>query len=70
MVEYFEKTSGFNLIKGMTYKINAQVPRIDVSGNLFYTLRSIREWRYGVPNNRSQDMLFDQVILVPENDVT
>ena len=35
--EWLQKTSGFNLIKGMTYRINARNPQLDMNGNLYFT---------------------------------
>lgn len=68
--EHFEKTSGFNLIKGVTYKINAQVPRVDVNMNVFFTMRTYREWSYGLVNDKYDSLLFDQLVLTQEHDVT
>lgn len=61
MSEYFQKTSGFNLINGMTYRISAEVPRVDTSGkNVFFTVKSVREWVYGSPNNQTLDYLIEE----------
>lgn len=68
--ESFEKTAGFNLINGMTYNINAQVPRIDFEGKLFFTMKSLREWTYGVANNKTTSHLFESFVLAPEMDDT
>jgi hypothetical protein len=68
--ESFQKVSGFNLISGMTYNINAQVPRLDVEGNLFFTMKTLREWTYGVPNNKNTSHLFESFVMVPEMDDT
>ena len=57
--EYFEKTSGFNLIKGMSYRINAQQPRVDVNGKLFFTVKSVREWSYGANNLKDSELLYE-----------
>ena len=51
--ESFVKTSGFNMIKGMTYKINAHQPRVDVNGNIFFTMKAVREWTYGEINQKN-----------------
>jgi hypothetical protein len=68
--ESFEKLSGFNLINGMTYNINAHVPRIDIEGNLFFTMKTLREWTYGVMNNKTSTHLFESFVMTPENDET
>jgi hypothetical protein len=57
--EFFIKSTGFNMIKGMTYRINAHQPRVDVSGKVFFTMKSVREWTYGEVNMKNQSLLFD-----------
>ncbi len=66
MRESFEKSSGFNLIRGMTYKINAHVPQVDTRGQVFFTMRSLREWTYGLPNYQSRDVLYEETVVAPE----
>jgi len=48
--EYFNQTSGFALIEGMTYKILAKVPTLDTSGNIFFTAMSVRDWTFAKSN--------------------
>jgi hypothetical protein len=68
--EYFEKVSGFNLIKGMTYNINAHVPRVDIEGKLFFTMKTLREWTYGMTNDKNATLLFETFVMIPEQDET
>lgn len=68
--ESFEKTSGFNLIRGMTYNINAHTPRIDVDGKLFFTMKNLREWTYGIVNNKTTSHLFESFVVAQEMDET
>ena len=58
--EYFVKSSGFNMIKGMTYRINAHQPKVDVNGQVFFTMKSVREWTYGEVNQKNQSLIFDE----------
>ena len=64
--EYFNKTAGFNLIPGMTYRVNARVPKVDYKGQVFFTAKTVREWTYGQENAMSDGYLFEQTVVAPE----
>jgi hypothetical protein len=51
------------MIKGMTYRINANVPRADVNGKVFFTMRNLREWTYGIDNYKNGSLLFDEMVV-------
>ena len=48
------------MIKGMTYRINAHQPKVDVNGQVFFTMKSVREWTYGEVNQKNQSLIFDE----------
>lgn len=53
-----ENNREFNLLKGMHYRINAEVPRLDISGNAFFTMRNVRSWIYGHPNEFNSHLIY------------
>lgn len=70
-IESFEKTAGFHLLKGMTYKLNAKQPRVDTNGNVFFTVKSVRDWTYGHENSKNISMMFEsEVIAAPDGKTT
>eukprot|EP00347_Sterkiella_histriomuscorum_P008240 403345845 len=64
--EQFDEITGFQLIKGMSYKISARNPMLDMYGKLFFTAKTVRDWTYGLQNIKTQKFIFEQATLISE----
>eukprot|EP00347_Sterkiella_histriomuscorum_P012357 403368902 len=64
--EQFDDITGFQLIKGMSYKISARNPMLDMYGKLFFTAKTVRDWTYGLQNTKTQKFIFEQATLISE----
>lgn len=57
--EFFNTSNGFSLISGMSYKLSARVPTVDMNGQLFFTAKSVRDWTYGLENIKYDKFIFE-----------
>jgi len=43
---------------------------VDINGDVFFTLRTLREWTYGQANNQHETVLFSHIVSTPKEDTS